>query len=210
MVFQYLPVYFDYQGRTWLIEFWKGQYGINTGAEIGLYYADKIIPAAEIKSAHFQAVSDKDMLYLKLRLEKGGKALAQLSKKTWWLTAFSMGVFSHPKDLYLSAALVFPNYEMLHCFLRGLSKTSLQRYHIQVHGLQVQILFYKAPAKRQPLIHRLSEGAAQFFNRIYCHLFLLITKRFPLTLDKLLYLYFLFPLSFTHTMRLRRWKGGRP
>ena len=25
MVFDALPVYFDYRGRTWLIEFWKGQ-----------------------------------------------------------------------------------------------------------------------------------------------------------------------------------------
>ena len=37
MVFDALPVYFDYQKKTWLIEFWKGQYGINTGAEIGIY-----------------------------------------------------------------------------------------------------------------------------------------------------------------------------
>lgn len=27
MIFDYYPVYFDYQGKTWLIEFWKGLYG---------------------------------------------------------------------------------------------------------------------------------------------------------------------------------------
>ena len=32
MVFDCLPVYFEYDGRTWLLELWKGQYGINTGA----------------------------------------------------------------------------------------------------------------------------------------------------------------------------------
>lgn len=42
MVFDCLPVYFDYQDKTWLIEFWKGQYGINIGAEIGIYYADVV------------------------------------------------------------------------------------------------------------------------------------------------------------------------
>ena len=31
MVIDSQPVYFDYDGKTWLIEFWKGQYGINTG-----------------------------------------------------------------------------------------------------------------------------------------------------------------------------------
>ena len=36
MVFDYLPVYFTWQERTWLIEFRKVQYGINTGAENGV------------------------------------------------------------------------------------------------------------------------------------------------------------------------------
>ena len=62
MVFDCLPVYFNYRNRTWLIEFWKGQYGINTGAEIGIYYADRIVPEKEIPFTLFQAVEDKDML----------------------------------------------------------------------------------------------------------------------------------------------------
>ena len=33
MVFETLPVYFDYAGKTWLIQIWKGQYGICTGCE---------------------------------------------------------------------------------------------------------------------------------------------------------------------------------
>ena len=36
MVFDSYPVYFDHDGKTWLIEFWKGQYGINTGSEVGI------------------------------------------------------------------------------------------------------------------------------------------------------------------------------
>ena len=31
MVLETLPVYFDYDGKTWLIQIWKGQYGICTG-----------------------------------------------------------------------------------------------------------------------------------------------------------------------------------
>ena len=30
MIMDCFPVYFDYRNRTWLIEFWKGQYGINS------------------------------------------------------------------------------------------------------------------------------------------------------------------------------------
>ena len=58
MVFDALPIYFDYRGRTWLIELWKGQYGINTGAELGIYHADKILSESEYKTALFTAAED--------------------------------------------------------------------------------------------------------------------------------------------------------
>ena len=31
------PIFFDYAGKTWMIELWKGQYGLETGCEIGVY-----------------------------------------------------------------------------------------------------------------------------------------------------------------------------
>lgn len=31
------PIYFLYDGKEWMIELWKGQYGIETGGEIGIY-----------------------------------------------------------------------------------------------------------------------------------------------------------------------------
>jgi len=34
------PVYFLYEGKEWMIELWKGQYGVETGAEIGVYNRD--------------------------------------------------------------------------------------------------------------------------------------------------------------------------
>lgn len=68
MVFDYETVYFDYRGRTWLIEMWKGQYGINTGCELGIYYADEIIPPEKYHATLFHAVDARDMpdIFLKL------------------------------------------------------------------------------------------------------------------------------------------------
>ena len=37
MIFDAEPITFSYGGKRWLIELWKGQYGITTGAEIGIY-----------------------------------------------------------------------------------------------------------------------------------------------------------------------------
>ena len=31
------PIHFKYEGKSWLIEFWKGQYDLTTGCEIGIY-----------------------------------------------------------------------------------------------------------------------------------------------------------------------------
>lgn len=209
MVFDFLPVYFDYQEKTWLIEFWKGQYGINTGAEIGVYYADRLLSEEEYGTAHFTAVSDEDMLQMSLCLNKDGCPLAALSEKTWWLTAFSMARFSRPGDLYVNLSVIFPNFEMLHAFLYALSKTSIPRHCIQVRNMQVHIQFGGYVEISCSFLNRLTRRWSQFTNRIYCRLFLLLTHCFFLTADRLLYLYFLLPFCFYHTLRLRRWKGHK-
>ena len=61
MIMDVFPVYFDYRDKTWLIEFWKGQYGINTGAEVGVYHANRLIPKNQRKWVHYNAVSDEEM-----------------------------------------------------------------------------------------------------------------------------------------------------
>ena len=66
MIFNCLPIYFHYDDRTWMIELWKGQYGINTGCEIGVYYADHILKETDWKDTLFQCVDDSDMRECKL------------------------------------------------------------------------------------------------------------------------------------------------
>ena len=41
MVMHCEPVRFSYAGKRWMIELWKGQYGITTGAEVGIYNTDQ-------------------------------------------------------------------------------------------------------------------------------------------------------------------------
>ena len=37
MIIDCEPIYFEYDNKKWLIEFWKGQYGMTTGCEVGVY-----------------------------------------------------------------------------------------------------------------------------------------------------------------------------
>ena len=70
MVFDYLPVYFDYNDKTWMIQLWKGQYGVNTGGEIGVYYADHIVSQEQLDTTLFQAVDDSDILKMSMYLRR--------------------------------------------------------------------------------------------------------------------------------------------
>lgn len=205
MVFDYLPVCFPYQNRTWLIEFWKGQYGINTGAEIGVYYADRLLSEEELSSALFHAVSDCDMLPLSFQLLKKKDLLASVSRKTWWLTAFSMGQFAKPEQLSMNISILFPDYDMLHHFLHALQKTGLPGKSIGVCGNEIRIQYSSSQRRHDSFLQRLIRAWAQFTNRIFCRIYLYITRYFNSAADKLLYLYYLLPFAFCRMLRPRRY-----
>lgn len=209
MVYDWLPVYFDYENRTFLAEFWKGQYGINSGGEIALYCAEEIISPKMRSTAHFDAVSDEAMLSMAFCLTKNGHMLSSVTKRTWWLTSFSMGVFSKPQELYLNASFSFRSHAMLQAFLNALSETGLPKEYVHVCGQQVHLQFGNLPKRRLSFIQRFSRCRAQLLNRFFCRLFLVTTGFFTLTIDRLLYLYYLLPGCFFRCFKLRRCKKKR-
>ena len=105
MVIDAWPVYFDYDGRTWLIEFWIGQYGINTGGEVGVYHAKNIVPPHLYKTAHYDAVKSMEMPHICCRLERKGAKVYEIYARHWWLTGFRMGTFSKPSELRMMTTL---------------------------------------------------------------------------------------------------------
>jgi len=205
MIFDYLPVYFDYQGRTWLIELWKGQYGINTGAEIGIYYADRILSPDEFSTAHFKAVEDEDMLPLSFSLFRRETLLATISKRTWWLTAFCMGQFSHPCELCMKSAIQFQDRDMLSSFLNALYETGIDKRYVRVCGCELLFCFCGAQNRHYSFFARIIRCHAQFWNRIFCKIYLQITGIFCLTIDRLLYLYYLLPFVFRRILTPRKY-----
>ena len=207
MVFDYLPVYFTWQERTWLIEFWKGQYGINTGAEIGVYHADRVLLPGEYSTAVFDAASDHEMLLMSFGLVKGHDRMAELSKRTWGLTAFCMGRFSKPEQLCLKAAIRFPDRDMMHSFLNALYETGVDRNDVSVCGCELQICFCGPQERHYGWFARLQRKWAQFWNRIFCKVYLWTTAPFCATIDRLLYLYYLLPFVFRKMLAPRKYKG---
>lgn len=201
MVFDALPVYFDYHGRTWLIEFWKGQYGINTGAEIGIYHADTIIPKGEYKNTWFSCADDREMLDCSFRLCKDESECICTSERHWWLTAFLVGCFSIPSALTMEPCICFPNREMLSAFVNGLRRAGCPDDCISVRGLSVCFAFRRVSTKFN-LITRFFRRYSQWRNRISCKLYLWVTRPFLCTEDRVLYLYYYLPFAFRKLLRL--------
>ncbi len=202
MVFDCEPVYFDYQGQTWLIEFWKGQYGINTGSEIGIYHADHIVNPQQYDRTLFHSISDSQMMNLSMELFYKGKALFCIRKTHWWLTGFCVGHFCEPGNLTMKVSVTFPNAYMMQAFVDSLVHTGYGDCAIFICGLTVSFTF-AVPCTRQ--CHcRLLCRLTQWRNRFFCWLYRLITRPFVCTLDRLLYLYFFLPACFRRIIRCRR------
>lgn len=205
MVFDYEPVYFDYKDRTWLIEFWKGQYGINTGAEVGLYYSNSYVTPALQDITHFESVKDKDMLPMTLHLFKNNKTLAKLTKNHWWLTIFDVGNYSEPKDLSAHIGIQFPNTEMMNSFLTALLKKGYEKEKLLVKGTKVLLLFDTCSTSSDSRYRRFLCKYAQWKNRHFCRLYTWVTKPFTTSLDRCLFLYYYLPFIFRRTLNIKHY-----
>ena len=139
---QYEKICFKDRGKCWKIELWKGQYGISTGAEIGIYVGEFQVDTKyntfddRINAImHFQdnteCAKDVNMLQMAFELRKNGNyvfnrdsnnpATAE-SEKHWWLTGFKPGVFSRASELSMKITIVLKDPPMLIAFKRELYK----------------------------------------------------------------------------------------
>ncbi len=96
MIIDTEPIIFNYNNKNWLITFWKGQYGMVTGAEIGIYATKQ---EKVTKNTVFLPIDDQDMLDIDMILYKNSEIITKVSAKHWWLAVFKLGMFSKPKEL---------------------------------------------------------------------------------------------------------------
>jgi hypothetical protein len=115
------PVLFSYGGKSWKIEFWKGQYGLCTGGEIGIYtgefdidtgitWIDRTVNAFDFGS-DTRCASGDDMLKMSfvLKRKNDGEALfTRDSDKHWWLTGFKPFIFMIPLPPEFETLIVDP------------------------------------------------------------------------------------------------------
>lgn len=204
MIFDALPVYFDYKGKTWLIEFWKGQYGINIGGEVGIYKADRLLEEHEYETENFRTISDKELIPICMNLYHKDTCLGCICRRHWWLTTFIMGEVAPPKDILLEVNLTFPDYEMLDAFIDALAKHPLSPEDIHGNGLNISFVFDKYVHKKNLYL-----DWVLLKNRFFCRLFIGATAPFKNSMDRILYLYEYAPFTLRKLINIHSKKQYR-
>lgn len=216
MVFDCEPIYFNYEGKRWLLELWKGQYGCTTGAEIGLYVNESAQENVSPQKLFYSCASDEDRLQMSFRLRKNSQIIMERSELHWWLTGFLVGEYSTPEELFMEVSIGFPNMDMKKAFYRGALRAGYKAEEIYGSGCSISLLFDK-PRTQQP--SRYSRGYLRHIcrqNGKNCRRYMQVTHLFESTLDKISYIGYCAPLMYrriihigTKRSRRRMKKYGR-
>lgn len=207
MVLDAWLIYFVYEGKTWMIELWKGQYGINTGGEVGVYCAKGIVPKIFYPVAHFDAVSNEEMPLIRCTLERKCEEVYTLERRHWWLTGFRMGTFSRPRNLRMLVTMTFCDSEFAQAFYQGIQNTGvpMNKYRICCNEVYLRMDF----SPKICCIRRIHRGLVQLVNCFNCWLYRAVTHPFLCTVDRMLFLYFQLPFCFRLMLRLKRYRRPR-
>jgi hypothetical protein len=175
------PIFFDYGGKHWMIELWKGQYGLMTGCEIGVYtrpigstglgYAllDATVgvrPGDDVPSHNlfYDCAADADMLGLSATLRRGREVLFTRGPEVhWWLTGFKWGVLSDPSQLSVDVAITLKDTKMCEAFMAGIAGRPYA--NLRVDGTTVSFTFTKPYAVPQPARPAAIVAAVEAANR---------------------------------------------
>jgi Domain of unknown function (DUF4474) len=158
------PIFFDYAGKHWMIELWKGQYGLETGCEIGVYnrpisssspvYAllDATVGArpGDPNPSHnlfFDCANDNELLVMSSTLYRDGQLLFfRGPEQHWWLTGFKWGIYSVPEELTMDVAITCLDATMCTALVDALRAMG---YSVKVFSTTVSFRF-AIPSSHQP------------------------------------------------------------
>lgn len=187
MIIDCEPVYFEYGGRKWLIEFWKGQYGMTTGCEVGIYYTKG--PSLNVpgifNGTFYQSLKDEDRVNMSYALRKNGNLLFTRTAYHWWITGFKLGEFSWPDELSMDIIIDLYDTKMAYAFAEALMKIGYTNEEFGLRGRRVYIRFTK-PHSTQPFTRsKFTENLMQKNNKSFCESYQFLTEAYTDTLDKL-------------------------
>lgn len=137
MFFHYTTqrIKFDYEGREWMFQIWKGRYAIANGGEVGIYTRD-----AGSKGTAYNCGSDEDMLVMSMDVYHGDELLfSRPAQLHWWVTGFQISDTAYlPHSLTLVSTITMRDQAMLDAVVEALqAKKGIINY--EVNGLDLTL-----------------------------------------------------------------------
>ena len=134
-------VKFDYSDKNWMIQLWKGQYGLLFyGAEIGVYTKpkDRVID-------HYDCATDDERLMISMDFYNSGvKKFSRPYQSHWWCTGFTPGNVSGAfQNLRVEARITLKDYVMLSAVKKALDSEEVIKEGVTytTFGLNVNITY---------------------------------------------------------------------
>ena len=189
------PVYFEFEGKTWLIEFAKGNYGLMIGAETGVYHEEGIVEPMLYDFIHFASVYDYELLHISNRLMRDGEVIYENQGRHWWLAGFRPDITGGPDKLQLFSTVTFGTEVAAEIFYRALDAKVEERNDGSRCGICGNKVFFLMCG---------NEKSDDFRNRLRVKMYLWLSKPFTSTIDRILYLYFLMPSSINSIITVDR------
>lgn len=159
MVLDAEPIIFTYSNKRYMIEIWKGQYHLATGAEIGFY---------EWNGATFDSVKNNEMLFMSYTLKRNGRKVFKRQGIHWWLSGFMPGLFSETDELSLENIYIdFKNSEMRNAFLDALHRIGYDDLKDKIRAAKesTTIIFNVSSPKNQQQLPKRVSWLMQKLNR---------------------------------------------
>ncbi len=180
--YDYIRVFFTYEGKDWMLQMWKGQYGlIFYGGEIGIYNRDHSDKGIN-EWTFFNCPAEEDWLNMEMTLwheEINGNWTREFTReydKYWWCTGFKNGHLrqEEPADeLRLEGRITFKDEEMTKLVVDGLvecgfdkssSKDSMGIDEIFVDGNDVYFCWQNISEAESTMAIKVGIGALSALN----------------------------------------------
>lgn len=175
--YDYIRVFFTYAGKDWMLQMWKGQYGmIFYGGEIGIYNRDHVDDGIN-EWTFFNCPSEEDWINMEMTLwhqQLNGTWKREFTReydKYWWCTGFKNGHLrqEEPADeLRLEGRVTFLDAEMTNLVADGLkecgfgvatSKDSLGLDQIYVEGNDIFFRWQNISEAESTMFIKVNMGA---------------------------------------------------
>ena len=122
MLYKTLKIDFEYDGLLWRLQWWKGQYGVLEGAELGVYTKQKV----NEDFMFYKCADDENNLEMHFDYyhsvndyNKGNPLFTRYEQEHWWITGFKFGL-CNPNRNVVKATIIVDNEDMADALEAGL------------------------------------------------------------------------------------------